>query len=255
MDDRERLIQLLTALIIEGVISEEEADSIIDAFDRGEGLPEGWQLPLSILDALPADLRDRVTDALEFYVGIASANVDAAQDEFIKQSTSLARQLSNGGLSVSDWHDLMVILIIDYLAQQAQVGAQRQIAQDELEDLTGLVLIQLVFLSRFADAVASNRQTPAQVESRVQLYAGEGRAIYFQQSGITNALYGYVEDYIALDDRNTCGPCATAEAQGPYLPGLGPMPGRVCLGRGYCRCQRQLRYDPAAYLRLGGRSA
>lgn len=63
---------------------------------------------------------------------------------------------------------------------------------------------------------------------------------------------GYVVDYRAVDDRGTCDPCLQAEQNGPYLANEGPMPAAVCLGRGRCRCRRELVYDPAAYARLRG---
>lgn len=255
MDARERLIQLLTALVMDGFITENQAGDIVDAFDRGEGLPEGWALPASLVEIIPADLRDLVDDALLFYANIVAVSPDDVENEFIRQATSLARQLANGGVELEGWQQAMTALVIEYLAQQAQTGAQRAITGDDLENLMGVVLVQLVYLSRFGDAIASGRQSPAQVESRVQLYAGEGRALWYEQNGITNQGYGWVEDYIAVDDKYTCGPCAAAEAQGPYLPGVGPMPGRVCRGRGYCRCTRQGRYDPAAYLRITQQSA
>ncbi len=63
---------------------------------------------------------------------------------------------------------------------------------------------------------------------------------------------GWVVDYISRDDVRTCTNCLEAQRQGPYLPGQGPMPGAVCLGRHRCRCRREYRYDPVMYARLTG---
>jgi hypothetical protein len=251
MTDRELLFQLLTYLIMDGLMTEAEAIEIIKEYDRTGELPEGWQLPLALSEAIPANLREIVEEALASYARTLTPDPDKAQDDFM--ATVAALKFS----SLSIWHGEMRDILIDYLAEQAQTGAQRILDDDEVGILTGNIAVQLAFLARFADAIASGRQADSGVEARSVLYAGEGRALWYQQNGQTNALYGWVVDYIAIDDKRTCGPCSAAEARSPYLPDdpNAPMPGRICRGRGYCRCTRQLRYDPPTYLRLGGRRA
>jgi hypothetical protein len=249
---REEFIELLTRLVMDGFITLQEAESLIDEFDRGGTLPEGWALPLPLDEAVPDEegLREAMNEALLFFADVLSDAVDEIQDEFMRDVERLADDLRRGAITLKTWHEQMRDLIVDYLARAAQVGAQRAIVGDDEDELLEIFALQLAFLSRFADQAASGRLSDAQIRERAKLYAGEGRALFYEQAGRTAALYGWVEDYIAVDDRNTCGPCARAEAQGPYLPGQGPMPGRVCLGRGYCRCRRALRYDVQAYLRL-----
>lgn len=255
-EERERLIALLVALILDGTITERDAEAIIDAYDLTGELPERWQLPLVLNEAIPANLDQLLQVALNRYVNRITASPDEAQDLFMNEAANLARELVSGAIDVATWHLRMRNLLINYLAYQAQTGAQGEISEDGFADLRENTFLQLVFLTRFADTVASNRLTPPQVVSRSQLYAGEGRAQWFRNNGLTNAQYGWVMDYLSLDDRNTCRPCSEAEARGPYLPGDPnmPLPGRICLGRGYCRCSLNLRYDVAAYVRLSGQA-
>lgn len=254
---REDLISLLVRLIMDGLFTEEEAGELLDLFDMTGELPEGWQLPLDPDQAIPDDLQARLGEALTAFAGepfseLSAGAPDDAQDRFITRVVDLADSLKDHMISLTDWHKRMVQAIIDYLAEQAMAGAANNIVGEEEEDLFLKVEVQLAFLARFADTIATGGLSDPQIKERSKLYAGEGRAVYFEQAGRANALYGWVEDYIAVDDRNTCIPCANAEAMGPYLPGEPgtPMPGRICLGRGYCRCVRLLRYDEAAYLRL-----
>jgi len=257
MTERERLIQLLVTLVLDGVITEEVAEQILDAYDKDGTLPLGWVLPLPLDEAIPLNLVDLVNEAVQDFFTTLRVSPDAAEDDFIRIVTNLAEQLGRGTITLSQWHSEMVNELIIYLAEQAQTGAQRVMTEDELDGLYNATLFQLLYLTRFADMIATGRQSSAQVESRSILYAGEGRAQWYEKNGATNAMFGWVVDYIAVDDKNTCGPCANAEANGPYLPNdaSAPLPGRICRGRGYCRCVRLLRYDPEVYTRLSGLTA
>lgn len=253
-EERERLIALLVALIMDGAITEAQAQEIIDTYDATGDLPDGWQLPLLPELAIPSDLDNLINAALLSYLGTMNVSPDEAQDVFMAAAVILAREVVQGAITVEAWHWRMVNLLINYLAQQAQTGSVNTLSDEGRQELGEITLLQLAFLARFADSVATNRQSEGEVMNRAQMYAGEGRAQWFRQNGITNAQFGWVMDYIAVDDRFTCQPCAEAEARGPYLPNdaSAPLPGRICLGRGYCRCTRELRYDPPAYRRLTG---
>ena len=92
---------------------------------------------------------------------------------------------------------------------------------------------------------------------RAAQYGGIGRAIYFmsyEALGLPRqgdgSAPGVVIRYVAIDDAGTCSPCHNA--QGYYLPGQGPYPGQICLGRHHCRCRRETLYDPAMYFSLLG---
>lgn len=247
----DELIELLVRLTSEGFISEEEAMEVISYFNQTGTLPVEWELPLPTQEAIPATLRERLTESLIWYAGRPKPpSPDVAQSRFMDDADKLAKQLATGALTLKAWHRRMIELITDLLAEMATAGAEGLVDEDALFDNAA---VQVAFLSRFADQAATGRLSPAQMAARARLYAGEGRAQFYQQQG-ANALYGWVEDYIAVDDRNTCGPCSAAEARGPYLPASPskPLPGRICLGRGYCRCVLLPRYDEAAYLALGG---
>lgn len=247
---REEFIMLLTRLVMDGFITMAEARVLVDEFDKIDALPEGWALPLPIDDAIPGDLDEMIARNIDFFIGERNVTVELIQDEQNELVVIIAKQLAAGEITLKRWHEMMLTLLVDYYARMAAAGSQGNVGVEDADDLFSKIEIQLAFLSRFADQIGSGRLSDAQVEERSKLYAGEGRAIYYEQAGKLNNQPGNVEDYVAVDDKNTCGPCEAAEANSPYLPGSGPMPGRVCLGRGYCRCTRVLRYDPQAYLRL-----
>lgn len=245
----DELVELLTRLILEGFITEAEALEVLEYALTHNALPEGWALPLEFSAAIPSTLREQLSEALlAFADRPAPPSPDLLQDRFANEMGRWAEQWGAGRITLKAWQEVAIVMLVDYYARQAQEGAQRAIFDEE--DLFAQVETQIAYLSRFADQMATGRLTSAQVVARARLYSGEGRAIYYEQQGLANQQVGWVEDYIAVDDRNTCGPCSAAEANGPYLPGTGPMPGRVCLGRGYCRCLRLGRSDLAAYRRL-----
>lgn len=258
MSERDELIELLVRLIVDGVMDEDQALGIIQIYDQTGQLPEDWQLPLPFEESLPDDLPAQITEILRsapLEDGFLAFAIDVAQQNFAATVTALGNQLQAKTITLKVWQRKFRDALIEFLATAAAAGAEKDISATEDEDqVLGQVQVQLAYLSRFGDTVAINAITAGMIIARSNLYSGEGRAMFFEQKGKTNALWGWVEDYIALDDKYTCAPCRNAEANGPYLPGdpASPQPGRECLGRGYCRCVKFLRYDPQTYLRLSG---
>lgn len=144
------------------------------------------------------------------------------------------------------------------------LGAGRGLTASELAVVDARVRAQLAYLSRFADEVALRRldEVPLAplseeaVGARLSLYGGEARASFYAARE-RDAAGGYVVDYVAADDGGTCSPCLRAMINSPYLPDDvdTPYPGRVCRGRGRCRCRRELRYAPDEHRALAARAA
>lgn len=118
-----------------------------------------------------------------------------------------------------------------------------------------LIAEQALYLSYFGDDLVSQlldgvNISEKQVAHRSRMYAGPAIAEFYRllESRLQD---GMVIDYIAEDDEGTCIPCAQAELNSPYLPGTGPFPGEVCLGRGNCRCERVERLANMTDLRGG----
>jgi len=187
-------------------------------------------------------------------VAIRAQYRERLQTQFEKQTAGLAKSVASGKISVATWQQRMADAISNHSLRQAALGRGATMSKAEaIRFSTERIRPQLAFLQRFADEVALRKaagmpMTAAQIASRAALYAGDGRAAWFQEYERLGAKPGHIVRYYARDDDGTCGPCH--QAQGEYLPGTGPQPGDVCKGHGRCRCVREMVLDPAAYQRL-----
>jgi hypothetical protein len=149
-----------------------------------------------------------------------------------------------------NWGREMGTAIEGYLIAQATAAKGRALLPSELLDIErDTIRTQMDYFAGFREDLGRNEHTRDYISARSKLYAGAGRALWYRIAE-ADAADGWVVDYISVDDSGTCSPCINAEANGPYLFGEGPYPGEVCLGRGRCRCQRQPRFDLAAWEKL-----
>lgn len=189
-------------------------------------------------------------------VAVRAVFREKLQSQFEKQSAGLARSVASGKLTTAQWQQRMADAISNHSLRQAALGRGATMSKAEAIAFSNArIRPQLAFLQRFADELALAQATgkpltAAQIAARSSLYAGDGRAAWFQEYEKRNARTGYVVKYRARDDGGTCGPCIAA--QGSYLPGEGEYPGSVCKGKGRCRCTRELVLDPAAFAALTG---
>lgn len=181
---------------------------------------------------------------------------DRLQTQFEQQTAGLARSVASGKISVATWQQRMSDAISNHSLRQAALGRGATMSKTEAIRFSGeRIRPQLAFLQRFADELALGKatgepMTAAQIASRSALYAGDGRAAWFEEHEKRAARPGYIVKYRARDDKGTCSSCLAAE--GDCLVGTGPQPGQVCKGRGRCRCTREIVMDPEAYQRLTG---
>lgn len=274
--NREDFIELLSRLVADGEISEAEAVEYLAQFDAGE-LPVGWTLPLPpAAGGIVGDDEDGRDSAAALVLllsilgglnvsGVAAttyaqkiAATDLLQSEFELRARALAARLSVGDISLAEWHAGMISEVRQNAINQMRLAAGRRILrQAQRERLDQLMLRQSAYLQRFADQLASRFgrgliPSEAQVAMRSALYGGFARAEFFAQAEVEAGYdYGWVFQYIAVDDDRTCGPCLSAE--GYYRAGEGPMPGEICLGRSYCRCRREPVFDPQIYAEVQSR--
>lgn len=178
------------------------------------------------------------------------------QSQFEKQAAGLARSVANGKISVATWQQRMADAISNHSLRQAALGRGATMSKTEaIRFSNDRIRPQLAFLQRFADEIALGNATgqpltAAQVANRAALYAGDGRAAWFEENEKREARPGLVAKYRARDGSGTCSNCLAAE--GTYLPGDGIWPGQVCQGRGRCRCTREMVMDAVAYATLTG---
>lgn len=288
--DREELIGILERLVRSGRITTEEAGEILAKFDRGE-LTED-DLPLSDGDSLILILFPQLYLALQSrYLLLASLPARVRYDErftiagdFFTDAERLAARLASTGNYRQFQQDAMEAirntlvrqLVLGKSAQltsaevararagtltpeEIQAIARRIVTQGDIDRLSEEALTQSAYLKRFMDQAAAAEAagkpfSEAYITNRFQLYGGAGIGVFYKTIEAPLGP-GWVVDYISRDDQWTCSPCLRSEEEGPYLPGEGPMPGVVCLGKRRCRCHRQPRFDRETYDRLIRRAA
>jgi len=275
--NRDEFIEYLGRLVADGLIDEDRAAELVRLFDAG-ALPEGWELPLppeqavqghddnDALLALAAllavlGLRRRQGERLPNYSPAQIvANGNELQAVFERRVRRIAAQLVNNELTVAQWQTAITNEMRQHLYQQMMLGSRRMVlSPEQIARADDILQMQTAYLQRFADEVSASRGlgqplSELQIGARSEQYGGFARGELFRQAE-TDALLaepGWVVRYNALDDAGTCGPCS--EAQAYYLPGQGPMPGEICLGRSRCRCERVPEYNPAIYAQLTGQN-
>lgn len=276
---RNEFIDWLSRLVADGEMSEEDAAAWLVSFDLGT-LPPHWQLPQPISEGVRGPdeaARDAALIALLLLLArpgqpppaqlrplspqTATAQADAVQVAFEQAASTLAAQLAGEALTVAAWQAALLVEVERHILQQMMLANGNQaLTPAQLDRLERLIWEQSAYLQRFADTVALRigLETPwseAYLAHRAGLYGGVGRAEFFRSDEEARLARGdlgdgWVIEYVAVDDRGTCSPCHNA--QGFYLPGQGPYPGEICLGRGACRCRRVAQYRPEIYVRLAG---
>lgn len=272
--NREQLLNMLERLVREDTLTTEEAGAILRAFDAGEISAEDLPLPpersritleevsgAAVL-ALLAERLGTTPDALRSIGQRERRNLSLDLIEMLNERSAAAvRSYAQGG-SVQDWHQAMQDVVRDDVVHQATLGKGEALSSQEME---GLQVImdgrpgepgQSGYLKKFAEEIAALAalgagMSEALIRSRSQTYFGKGYEQFWRQSE-EQAGPDEIIRYVAIDDNRTCGPCREAEDNGPYLPGEGPMPGEVCLGRGHCRCYRERETNPELAAQLRG---
>lgn len=264
---RDELLVFLARCVRDRLITERRAAELLLAFDNGTlnpaELPEQEDsnlLPVLLLStALLMRLLRRFGYSTRQPLVIPHVAVGALKEalrlEFQARARVLAATLA-GTDNIAAWQAAMANLIKQNMIENAIVGAGRALSAAEVVGLEHLALEQMAFLARFADEIALSRMmgammSEAMIGARSELYGRMGLALssYFtEQAGDYGP--GWIVEYQAHDDENTCSACLAAE--GEYLPTEGPQIGEVCYGGMRCRCSRIARYDPVAYARLTG---
>lgn len=274
--NRDEFVDLLARLVADGALSEEGAADLIRRFDAGE--LDDWDMPLPLQEAIRRPDDALAALALAVLLGVLPRRqlrrfspivgrelANNVQDVFVAQARLLARKLSSGQIRLADWQQDMARAVEINVRQQMLLATGRErLTARQTERLAGTVQEQTGYLSRFADEIALRAGTDkplseAYIANRAQQYGGVGRGEFFesteeamQDAGELGT--GYVVDYISQDDPATCWRCLNHDRGSPYLPGTRhPWPARDCLGKDFCRCYLEYRYDPETYRRLGGR--
>ena len=257
----EQFIAMLERLLAEGHLTAEEATDLLMRYDAGEIPAEEFPRPPEDVGLVTEEEADLVLAMLLVYLGGSQAPTETRR---IELATQLADEFAASaerisGSALRSWHDQATAAVRANMLAQATLAKGGLLTRAELAFVEDAYIGQAAYLQRFAEEAFVREQTgdpmsAEQAASRLTLYAGAGYALFYQFSE-QSASAGYVFDYNAVDDGDTCPACTAAEDNGPYLAGEGPMPGDVCQGKGRCRCTRTRRYSPADYANLTKQAA
>lgn len=273
----DQLIDLLTRLIADGELTEKQAAAILEYWRDRPTAELLAVLPLVLevgVGALVEDDDDPPWLPPLLLLGAGSAErtrrMDRLQDDHADEMARLVTELEAARMTVSQWqaaarkaNATLLDAAVTLSGGRMTAALQQRMIEIEHE--------QAAYLQRFADELSLRKLaapmpedgrrkallllmawSAAYLANRAASYSGAGRGLFFAglESGGAESGPGWVIHYQINHDERLCSGCADAE--GYYLPGQGPMPGDVCLGGGFCRCERVPMFDEAMYRRLGG---
>lgn len=168
------------------------------------------------------------------------------RDKFNGDVARLAAAITSGAITLDVWQTSLATASGDYARSMAVAGAGKLPSAAVQDSVETSLAAQEPFLSGFAEAIAVGGLSVAQITARSVLYGAAGWAAHWMATESVQQDYTVVF-YEARDDRRTCGPCLDAERGGPYRVGRAPLPGSICRGGGYCRCNLRYVVDRAVW--------
>lgn len=266
MMTREEYLRALARLVEAGHITLEEAQQLMAMFDAGE--IDASMLPLPEAQALAVE-SDEETDRAMLLLLLAllarHGGTRVSRAERMRMRDDLRQgymdqiaiqnvAMPNG---VNAWHAQNRRAISSYIRRQAWAGSGSSDLGIDEAYVTERTREQMAYLYMYAMWASSrtlldNPPSEAHLAHRNRLYQGVGWAMWFWTDETIATQSDYtVYRYVARDDPATCSPCSHENGR-YYLPGQGPFPGDVCLGGGYCRCERVPVQDEAIWRQLTG---
>ena len=234
------MIDLLSRLVADGQLDEETAGLLLAQYDGGR-LDAAFVagLPLSPGEAVRGVDGERTATALALLLlllfggkppalplsgripGVAVGSLTFAhagtatliQRLYGLTARQLAGELAAGALTVRQWQAALGGLLEETLTQQMMLAhGTGALTPAQLQRLDSALRVQQAYLSRFADDVqlrqmAGAPMSEAQLGMRSELYGGASRGLFFEEAeleALALAGDGYVIEYVARDDGNTC---------------------------------------------------
>jgi hypothetical protein len=187
------------------------------------------------LDAV-ADLVDELIDA------VSDDEVDEILDILSDEPTEEETER---------WKRSFWILLKELYLALALVAAAGALIVGDFEAVQVLLLLQLGWLDRFAQEVASGAVSIPEARRRMRMYVNSARSSFWTVLDRQMRDAGYTQErWIAIGDRNTCSPCLEADGMGWMPigtfgePGSGYVlrdPTTECTGLTSCRCRKEYR--------------
>lgn len=261
---REEYRRWLADMVRRNIISLDEASALLEQLDDGAIVASELPLPAGEATELEPIDETAIFAYLMLILGYTQFTRRLPlrdrqrlrrrlRDEFEVNMDRLADELIEGG-NVAAYQRQAKREMANYTARQYAAGLGEPSGL-VTRFLTAASLRNAAFLARLAFEIYARRAVGRpylvkNVAGRGRMYGGDGWGAWFQGNE-SQAGEGWVSVYSVRDTGpRLCGPCAEAGRVRYYLPGTGPMPGDVCLGSGFCRCERALEYNVEEYERL-----
>ena len=152
---------------------------------------------------------------------------------------------------VSRWRKAFWLLLKKIFLALALVAAAGALTVGDIEAVQVLLLVQLEYLNRFAQELATGAISKAEAGRRMRMYVNSARSAFWTVLDRQMAEAGYTQErWVAIGDKNTCSPCNEADLMGwqPIgtfaVPGTGYVlrnPTTECAGLSSCRCRKEYR--------------
>ena len=152
---------------------------------------------------------------------------------------------------VRQWKRRFWVLLKWLYLAMAMVAAAGALTVGDLESVQILLLIQLGWLDRFAQEVATGAVSRAEAGRRMRMYVNSSRSSFWAVLDRMMRDAGYTQErWIAIGDANTCSPCTEGDMMGWQPIGTFAQPGSgyvlrnpttECSGLSLCRCRKEYR--------------
>ncbi len=207
-----------------------------------------WRLDTEVIEWVEEETGARVD--LDGAADLVDELIDAVSDDEIDELLDILSEEPTEE-EVQQWKRRFWTLLKWLYAALAMVAAAGEMTLGDWEAVQILLLIQLGWLDRFAQEVATGAVSRAEAGRRMRMYVNSSRSSFWVVLDRKMLEAGYTEeDWDAIGDANTCSPCAEAEAMGwqPIgtfaQPGTGFVlvdPATECQGLTSCRCRKNYR--------------
>jgi len=149
------------------------------------------------------------------------------------------------------WKTGFWLLLKELYLALALIAAAGALTVGDVEGVQFLLLLQLTYLDRFAQEVATGAVSKAEAGRRMRMYVNSARSSFWTVLDRQMLDAGYAEErWHAIGDAHTCGPCNEADGMGWQPigtfaePGTGYVlrdPTTECEGLSSCRCRKVYR--------------
>lgn len=149
---------------------------------------------------------------------------------------------------VDEWKRRFWALLKWLFLALALLAAAGALLPEDWEAIQILLMVQLVYLDRFAQELASGAISVAEARRRMRMYVNSARSAFWTVLDRQMREAGYTQEkWIAIGDENTCQACMHAHGMGWQPIGTFAEPGSgyvlrnpttECSGLTHCRCRK-----------------